>query len=208
MIGIITHTRRADARWIERCSASVREALPIGSEHVILEMRGDYTRERFDVLHMFPFIGFVDDDDIVRPGAISACMKALCETGAGVAFTSQVLVDEHGHELSVTPPGRFSLDVAMTPQAIHHFALIRTSAVGVEALDAALDAGIGIDWMIKANAALRHGAVHVPMIGYEWRQHEGQDSRERDEQFSKAMPKLRKHTMSWMKGIQRIPVFN
>ncbi len=205
MIGVFTHTRWLNQDWLMQCSASVRAALPADGEHVVCEMRGSYTEARFEALRAFPYVAFVDDDDLVHPEAIHACIEALETTGAGIAFTLQELIDEHGSPKGVSRPARDYLDVAMAPIALHHFALIRRAAVDDEALRAAIQHGIGIDWLMKANAALRHGAVHVPIVGYQWRQYEGQDSRVRAAQFNSTMPNIRKTTLSWMRGNARIP---
>lgn len=206
MIGIVTHTR-GNARWIAECEVSVRAALIPEARHEIRVMRDDYTSERWRALQDFEFCGFVDDDDTVHADAVRLCHRALIESGAGVAFTAQAEISELGVHIRNTPPAQRYFDVAMTPQAIHHFALIRRDAVGIEAFNTGRELGIGIDWLMKANAALRHGAIFVPMVGYSWRKHEGQDYKQRAADFEKASAALRSTTASWLRSNARIPQY-
>ncbi len=206
MIGIFTHTRGRDAPWLFECTSSVREALPPDAEYTVRVMTRDYSIERFEALRSYPYVGFVDDDDRVHPRAIMACAEALETTGAGIAFTIERVVNTDGVELGFSPPARDYFSVAMHPRPLHHFALIRRSAVDDEVLELACKHGVGIDWLMKACAALKHGAVHVPIVGYDWRQHPKQDSIDTAARFNCAQPALREKTLSWMRGNSRIPI--
>jgi hypothetical protein len=59
---------------------------------------------------------------------------------------------------------------------------------------------------MKARAALTHGAIHVPMVGYNWRVYQGQDSQQKAAQFLPAMPLLRDITLGWMRRNDRVQV--
>jgi hypothetical protein len=205
VIGIFTHLG-GKSRWLDQCNASVAAALPLDANHIEQPMVKDYTEERFEALRSFPYVGFVDDDDTIEPDTIRACIDALDSTDAGIAFTLQRNVDEEGTELFIQRPAANYLDIAMHPQALHHFALIRRSAVDDEPLLAARQIGIGIDWLMKARAALTHGAVHVPMVGYNWRVYPGQDSEQKAATFLHKVSSLRDITLSWMRNNERIPV--
>lgn len=190
------------------CLASVRVALPPGAEHVVKKMERSYAEERFAALRSSEFCGFVDDDDVVYPDSIKVCAEALEKSGAGIAFTYQEVIDEAGCRVRSYGVASRYLDVAMSPQGIHHFALLRRDAVGDEVFSAATEVGVGVDWLMKANAALRHGAILVPQVGYGWRQHPSQDHRDKDATFKAALPKLRDVTMSWVRSNERIPHYH
>lgn len=179
--------------------------MPPDGVHVVRQMRYSYAIERFDALRSYPYVGFVDDDDLVHRDAINACVEALETTGAGIAFTSQEVIDIEGLPIEITPPAQRYFEVAMHPQPLHHFALLRRSAVDDSVLASAIEFGIGIDWLMKAYAALKYGAVHVPMVGYQWRIHGDNDCKETDAVFRAALPKIRKLTVSWMRGNLCIP---
>lgn len=206
MISIVTHTQ-GKSPWARACIESVALALPENAIHQVIEMKRDYTRERWEALQSADYVGFVDDDDLVEPSAIAACMRALDKTGAGVAFTTQQVIDAAGRPLGLTRPAAVTIDIAMHPQSLHHFALIRRNALDDSALRAALEIGIGIDWLCTANAALKHGAVHVPAVGYRWRMYPTQDSDLKSEQFKAALPALRKVTCSWLSKVTPVPKF-
>jgi hypothetical protein len=197
MIRIVTHTD-GSSPWISQCIESVEAACIPDMYHEVCAMRGGFIHARWEAMQSAEFVGFVDHDDIVMPGAISACMEALQATGAGVAFTDQIGINEFGDPVANYNRARFAMDVALDPQSLHHFALIRRDALGPEVLTETLRAGIGIDWLGRANAAMRMGAVHVPMVGYLWRQHERQESVATAAQYSAAMPQLRETIFGWM----------
>jgi hypothetical protein len=197
-ITVVTHTQRK-SKWFNKCVESVHRALPYDGNHVVIECKNesDYAQSRWDSLHLDKYVAFVDDDDYVYPDAINQCVKALDETGMGIAFTDQAIVDEHGLQIYLHNDRVRPSSVVMTPQAIHHLAVVRSSCLTDEPLRKALEIGIGIDWLCKAYVALKHGAVHVPITGYAWRYYQGQDSKLKEEQFKNALPKLRAANREW-----------
>jgi hypothetical protein len=206
MLAVITHTQ-GTSRWMDGCLRSVRDHLPTGAQHHVIEQHGDFLRARWDAFHSAEFVALVDDDDEVCGDALRLCMAAIKETGAGVAFTDQVLINEDGRELRADHgPVRYSA-VARSPQTIHHLAVVRRAAIAPAAWDVAAVVGTGIEWMVKASAALQHGAVHVPVQGYRWRKHEGQHSARDHTRFTRALPHLRQATRSWMTHDARISQF-
>ncbi len=192
-----TLTRHDRAAWLAECKASVQ-----GVDHIIADGFLDFQETRWNLAHSAEFVAWVDDDDRVVGDAIQQCVRALKETGAGVAFTQEARIDESGKRIDTYSPwDSVTLrDVAMHPQALHHLAVVRSSALAPEVLEQAQRIGIGIDWLMRAHAALRHGAVQVPMIGYKWRQHDGAESRTDHWRaaYREAMPALRAVTRQWM----------
>jgi glycosyltransferase involved in cell wall biosynthesis len=208
VIKIVTHTR-GTGLWIDQCVKSVEAARVPNMSHDILMLTdpSSHAYARWAALQSADFVGFVDDDDVIIPGAIERCMSALQATGAGVAFTGQLGVDANGAVVSEYHRARFLKDAALNPQAIHHFSLIRRDALCAQAIAAAVRIGVGVDWLCKANAAMRMGAVHVPMIGYHWRIHQNQESVRTAKLFEDASDELTDVIFSWMKKDAPIPVY-
>jgi hypothetical protein len=99
-------------------------------------------------------------------------MDALSQTGAGAAVTNEVMVDVDGKHLSANRYPRYYCGVGMHPRNIHHLTVFKRDFVQPVALELALQFGAGIEWTMKASACLTGGAVHVPIDGYYWTQHE------------------------------------
>lgn len=176
---VITHTRKNNLYpdLLERCKKSVKVALPPNSQHLVLtnELAGIHTAEfaqlRYDALKYSKYIAFVDDDDYIHPNSLRSCLNALKLSGAGVAVTNEVVVDEFGKELNANRLRRSYSDVCLHPRVIHHLTVLSSDAVSPLALDVALQFGVGIEWSMNASACLIGGGVHIPMDGAYWTQH-------------------------------------
>jgi len=199
-LAVVTLTRFEPerAKWLHECKASVR-----GFEHLVIDGRMQFQETRWRAAHAAEYVAWVDDDDRVVGDALQQCVRALDETGAGVAFTHEARIDADGRTITNPHPWRDVTlrDVAMHPQALHHLAVVRASALAPEILEHAQRIGIGIDWLMRACAALCHGAVRVPVIGYEWRQHARAESQSEHwaTAYHDAMPALRAVTKKWLK---------
>lgn len=175
LLTVVTHTRRDRPELLLRCMASVADALPTDAEHRVIECYADFAKARYDATKLFSeFVAFVDDDDYISKESLELCVQAIQHTGAGCAFTNEVVVDVTGNELLANRSRRMYGGVSMHPRTIHHVAVIRTALVDerVLALNSKFD--MGICWFIKASAALRGGAVQVPIDGAYWTKHTGQ----------------------------------
>lgn len=207
----MTLTRFDRPQWLEECKQSVQSALPEDARHIVMrhERGSNFQFKRW--AHTYhadaDFVAWVDDDDRVCNDALRLCVQALQETGAGVAFTHEARIDEHGAEISRTTHPRTYRDVAMHPRCLHHLAVMRRECLDPVVFDQAERIGIGIDWLMRAWCALKHGAVQVPVIGYEWRRHSEATSRtpEWAAAYEAAMPLLREVTLSLMTRNAPIP---
>lgn len=157
-------------------------------------------------------VACLDWDDRLLPGAVDACMNAMDRHGVGVAFTWQRLIDADGRPLGerCSPVNRRHL--AYKPDSIHHLACFRSELVPRDLLDvAAACAPLCVDWIVKAYLALRHGAVQVPMVGYEWRQHATQASHVLDAEYGVQIPIARALIKTWVpldsRQFQDFPVY-
>ncbi len=199
MIVLHTLTRLRHKDWFAEAIRSV----PGSVSHVTIQCEGDFREKRWLGLQLGDLVGAVDDDDRLRPGAVEACSTALAATGAGIAFTYEAQIDAEGRELPVKHRSYTTRDVAMHPNVLHHFALMRRECLDDEVLDHAKRFHQGsIDWLSKAWVALKHGVVQVPMVGYDWRVHSGGMSRESEELggVARHMDDIRRLTLSWLKN--------
>lgn len=197
MITLHTLTQGRHPQWLKEALHSV----PDGVRHVVLHCDGDFAEKRWAGLRFGDLVGAVDDDDRLRPGVVEACAAALDATGAGVAFTYEAQIDARGCEIPVAHRSYSTRDVAMHPNVLHHFALMRRECLADEVLEHARRFHQGsIDWLSKAWVALKHGAVQVPMVGYDWRVHGAGMSRSTAEVEGVAlhMRDIRRLTLSWL----------
>jgi hypothetical protein len=123
-----------------------------------------------------------------------------------LAFTDEEEIDEAGQRVRDGLRRRRTLmDLAMHPRCVHHLAMFRPAYTPPEALALADRCGRGLDWLLRAAAGLRGGAVRVPMLGYQWRRHAAQDSASDGGVYARALPVLRQMTRSWMRYDAAIP---
>lgn len=208
-VRVVTVTSRPTNPWFGEALASVARELPAGARHVVVHSTGraaDWNRDLWDACSGADAVAIVDDDDRVLPSALTRCLSALEVSGAGLAFTDEEEIDAEGRALQPAAVQRRSLrDLAMHPRCVHHLAMFRPSLVPPEARAVADEQGRGLDWLMRAAAGLLGGAVHVPMIGYQWRRHAAQDSAAKQGAYAAAMPALRALTRSWMRYDAAIP---
>lgn len=198
MITLHTLTRLRHPKWLAQAINSV----PAGVNHALIYCTDNFIEARWTGLQLDELVGAVDDDDMLRSEGLHACVAALKATGAGIAFTYEAKIDETGRHLPTQHRAYSTRDVAMHPNMLHHFALMRSECLDEQVLDLASQFHPGsIDWLSKAWVALRHGAVQVPVVGYDWRLHDGCMSREVPEirGMNENLDAIRKFTLSWMK---------
>ncbi|MGH7185091.1 MAG: hypothetical protein ACREIB_02280 [Pseudomonadota bacterium] len=173
MIAVHTLTRGDRGPWLDECVRSV----PQGVRYAIVPC-GNFVDDRWRGMTASDWTGFVDDDDRLVGDPIAACAAALQDTGAGVAFTWDRTVAEDGKPLrDNTYPVAYE-DIPNHPYAVRQFSLVRAACLDSEPRRLADAIGPHVlDFALKARVALRHGAVQVPMIGYERRRHAGGMSR-------------------------------
>ena len=194
MLTIITHTRGTRAPWFDECVASVKKFLPDNAVHQI-EVLGelsneDYLLKRWDSIPDSGYFCFVDDDDVIVNDSLRLCVEALESTGAGCAFTAQSIINHDGSV--VNPPSGSSVksdgslyiqpvryfESTVHPQVIHHLCVMRRDAIDTKLCKEMTNRyGVGGEWIMKSSAALIHGAIQVPIVGYYWRHHNNNQSR-------------------------------
>lgn len=205
-MSLVVHTLTRNLRpdWLREACQSVADNLPADAQHFVIHCDGDFAAKRWEALHLGEFVAAVDDDDRVVGDGLKLCVRALNMTGAGIAFTYEGQINDAGDQIEVQHGPKALMDVAMHPRSLHHLAVIRRAALDDKLYDYACEFGVGIDWLTKAWCALKYGAVQVPVVGYEWRRHEGAMSLTEEPAFSRSMNEIRKLTMSWKRHDARI----
>lgn len=203
-VSIITLVPAAtNATWLDECVKSVARSGADAHEMVPCSelyagRRATYTGRAL--------VGCVDYDDRISPDAIQRCREAMYATGAGVAFTWQRLIDPEGAPLGEETAPISPRDVCSRPNSIHHFALMQSALLPEHLFDVieAIGAQMSVDWIVRAYLALRHGAVQVPMLGYDWRQHENQTSRVEDKAYGPSVRNARALIKTWAPSDQAL----
>lgn len=196
LVATLTQNKRPE--WLDEARMSV----PSGFRHCVVSDGGDFQGARWALAQSAECVAWLDDDDRLVSGGLEACIAALtANPHVGVAFTYEARIDESGARFSEDVRPRTYLDVAMHPRELHHLAVVRRGAIDPAVLGHAQRIGCGVDWLMRASAALQYGAVQVPVLGYEWRDHRDTLTRRSAdaESYSRAMPLLRGVTRSWMK---------
>ena len=198
MNAVVTLTRGKWPEWTVECARSVVERLPQGWAHCFVDGNGDYQQIRWESMRLGEFVAIVDDDDRLVGDSLNWCVEAIAKTGAGIAFTYEGQIDETGAALPARNRRITLFDAASHPRMLHHLTVIRTDCLDPVCFELAQHFGVGIDWIMKAWCALKHGAVQVEAVGYEWRRHDLGLSHTEADKYEAAMPHIRKHLRSWI----------
>lgn len=200
-LAVVTFTRNLWPEWKKQCILSVRKALPSYGKHYVLDGTCHWQRLKWESLQLAEYVCFVDDDDIVEPWAISACVEALDETGAGLAFTYEGRIDKDGNALEVKNRPIIFQDIFRHPRAAHHLSVIRRSSLEPKVIEAAETFGCGVDWFSNACAAANGGAVQLLKVGYQWRLNPNgmSSSPEEAQAFRNNMISMRNLALTWVK---------
>lgn len=167
-----TKTDRVDS--LQKTIDSVQADLPDDAVQYIIPTKGIpfYNQQREQAFRLGDYVTFVDDDDTIVNHGLSLAYAAIKSGNYGVSFTDEALVDEDGNVLSTREGQRTYENVKQTIKAIHHLAIIKAQSL----IDAKFDWSTlygrvqGSDWTVIKIAINQDGAIHVPVIGYNWTQ--------------------------------------
>lgn len=175
---VVTHTRcsRNNNRLLI-CEESVKNALPVGAVHKIIEL-GDVTTAEFasarcDAINCNDVVIFVDDDDYISPNSLHYCMHVMNTLSPGVVFTDEVFVRTDGMCITRQHATTYS-ELISNPGAIHHMVAIQSRYVTNKSLDLATKYGCLAEWCMTAEASITALAKHISHDGYYWVQHANQ----------------------------------
>lgn len=211
---VVTHTDPRRARDLGPCLASVQAALTPACRHVVIPLAAEtedaFFAARYAALQLGEVVAFVDDDDTISPDALRLCLEALADNTLGVAFTDCMIVCTDGVARRA-PPCRDYQAICRSPSALHHLAAIRTAYVSDRCLRLARQYQCGIEWLMKAEAALSQGAVRIPHIGYYYVNHPQQQQRTGNpairQRYSEAIKPLGEVLAGWARWQGEIGVY-
>lgn len=179
MVDVHIITRPTDnQKWLCQCIDSLEDE-PV-TVHLVDGVQGDTAAGRMKGFSQgnHPYVSFVDPDDYVRPGIFKKLVNVLERLPEAVmAYSDQVLVDEYSNEIlpgwSADPSyfwahGQPISLLCSQGQYIHHLNVMRRDAV-TRCLP--LTPKQGPEAVLFRKLARLGWLMHVPVVGYYWRQH-------------------------------------
>lgn len=166
----LTLTQDGRQTLLSECTESIQQTKAV---HIITNCTGNYALDRIRSIEKVrtDFFAFVDDDDTLESDCdqiISAALKQ--HSDKGVIISDENIMSADGKTKKHFSVRKSYLSAAMSPRNMHHLCLMRVDAIDIDgALEIHSEFGIGIDWCLKASAALRAKAIHVPRPLYNWR---------------------------------------
>lgn len=140
------------------------------------------------------WLGFVDSDDVILPGAVEACLNAAAQYRGkqplGCVYTQQRLMDTSGTVMgidsrSAVPYSPENLLNGNHGLIVMHFRLLRLEAF--QALEGFSDWDAAIDYEFFVRMSRSFEIVRVPQVHYYYRQHRDRISvRLRQQQYINA----------------------
>lgn len=164
----------ARPEWLDAAIASVEGQARV---QVVEGERGHIGRSRARALAMgtAEFVAWVDDDDLLEPGAVARCVQYLDDHPDVISVYSDVIViDEDGAELQRTNKPPWSPIRQLTRVGEwHHFHMARRSCVEA-VLPFTEDWSCGCEEFVLGGELVRFGPHHhIPEPLYRWRQKTG-----------------------------------
>ena len=119
------------------------------------------------------WVAFLDHDDLLEPGAIEACVRALEAEGGDVAYTDQVTVDAEGRPVWAFRKPSWSPTHLRHVMYVGHLLVVRRSlAVEAGGFRSEHDGVQDFEFMLRLGERTDR-VMHVPRLLYRWRAIEG-----------------------------------
>jgi hypothetical protein len=180
---VITHTNPDWNRDISKCIQSVKDALPAGCKHEIIELKEPekLAYARYDAIKLNDIVVFVDDDDYIPKDSLHYVLEAMRKYQPGVVYTYETKVYKDGRQELGEKKVKYD-QFPLNPQIVHHMTAFNTKCITSRCIDLANSSGIRgtIEWLMRTDAAYNNGALCVPINGYYWVQHDKQHHRRQD----------------------------
>jgi GT2 family glycosyltransferase/glycosyltransferase involved in cell wall biosynthesis len=120
------------------------------------------------------FVAFLDHDDLLPPDALLHVAEAIvAHPDAEMIYTDEDKIDEAGRRYDPQFKGRWSPEMAITHNYIHHLTVIRRSIVEQAGrLREGYEGAQDIDLLLRCIELMRDERIlHVPYVCYHWRAH-------------------------------------
>lgn len=206
---ILTSTRGDKPNILAQCQAAVEAVKTHEMEHKILvtPVFEEWARSKFREVLDSDFTAFVDDDDEVLD-ALPEAFEVMKANDVGIVCAPEIIAYPRGHTINTSFNKSYE-GVRECPLELHHLCIINPKYVDKDVL-AILEKRtdlVGVDWMIKASAALNGGAITLNRYGYRWNVTKTVVDQRRL-RYQGVTPILRTLTQKWGRDkTGRIPVF-
>ena len=139
------------------------------------------------------WIALLDDDDLILSSVFAeAATIAAKNPNRGAILCDW---DSFDHKTGEIVGGRSGLirlhQVCSDALACHQLVLVNCAAIPPACLEFAQELPMLWEWYLTASAILAAGAIHLPKVGYLWRQWPQQHHRRAADQFKKAADLVR-----------------
>lgn len=203
-LNILTH-QGVNPDWLLKAVESVK-GHPVNL--LVWENQGNIAEGRINAIRQgsAEFICWVDSDDWLYPGAVQACIDALdAHPLAVAAYTDCILVDEAGVYLRDGPNEAGPWNLRHMPWwggYAEHLCVMRRSVIE-PLLEEIRPFYHGDCHLLRGLAAAQGDFIHVPMVGYAYRQHPANSAK----QFDVAML-MRANARNYdaLRGAGRLPI--
>lgn len=143
--------------------------------------RQEYRDLRYDSLKLCApgdFITFVDDDDTVSLNSIRLCQLAVTQNpNIGLVFTKHHIVE--GNHRRIVEANAVTYEMAMShPVNVHHLVLMNAQYITDRSYNISNKYDFGEEWAMRVEVMQKAEARLIPIIGYNWNQHELQHSKQ------------------------------
>lgn len=209
MLTVVTHVNRNRNIDISRCIDSIDDSLCGDARHLIISNYSDFLKARHEaVFKKEGFIAFIDDDDFIERDCIKFLNDAINKnTRAGIIFSNEKRYYSE-YDIISEKAGSCYEDLLFSASKIHHICAINSEYITKKSIELALQANCGIEWCMKAEAGLAHGAVHINEFLYNYVQHKNQLSCSVGHHFKNCKKIFLPQFAKWQKHFGEIPLFN
>lgn len=183
---------------------SVKES---GIEHQIIKCEENWETVMFSMRNDAEFIAWVDADDIVYPGALTKSFELIENNNVGLVYTDECIINIDDKIVRISTSGEKTLwDLVSHPNCVHHLTVTRRGAISERVLPIYLKTGVPLDWAMRVDAACNMGMMHVPILGYGWRQHAKQitSGKNFNTKMKRIFQTVRNEFRMWASGINQI----
>lgn len=216
MLFIVTHVNVNREVDRSRCFRSVEKAmvgLDVEWNIIRLDCKSheEFLTERHkSIENRQGFVVFVDDDDWLEPIAIYDLLRAIEKNhNVGIVYTDEnhaFINDGIIANKILSKAGSCYEDLFYSASRIHHLCAINSAYITQESLILALSSGCGIEWAMKAEAALQHGAMYIPKPHYNYLIHNDRVTSKVNVNFNRCKEIFLPKFTEWQKYFGKIPV--